>query len=106
MGRRNPLVAFYIRSCIAGFVLAAVFTAALIWLDVAHIGHLVTHVEGGYLAAFLLWFFNGIVFSGAQTSVAVLLMAERRDGGRGGTPLHNRGLTPVRVSGDARVTEV
>jgi hypothetical protein len=85
MGRKNPLVAFYIRSCVLGFVLAAVFTAMLIALDVARIGYLISHVEGGFLAAFLLWFFNGIVFSGAQAAVSVLLMAERdgrdHDGG-------------------------
>jgi hypothetical protein len=87
MSRKNPLVAFYIRSCIMGFVLAAVFTAALIGLNVGRIGYLVTHVDGGYLAAFLLWFFNGIVFSGAQAAVSVLLMAEAEDEGpRGGTP--------------------
>ena len=62
------------------------FTAALVGMDVAHIGHLVTHVDGGYLAAFLLWFFNGIVFSGAQAAVSVLLMAERDDDGGRGTP--------------------
>lgn len=84
MSRRNPLVAFYIRSCVLGFVLAGVFTAALIGMNVGRIGYLVTHVEGGYLAAFLLWFFNGIVFSGAQAAVSVLLMAEGEDEGRGG----------------------
>ena len=84
MLRKNPLIAFYVRSCLAGFALATVFTAALVLLDVARIGYLVTHVEGGTLAAFLLWFFNGLVFAGAQTAVAVLLMAERGDEGRGG----------------------
>jgi hypothetical protein len=87
MSRKNPLVAFYIRSCIMGFVLAAIFTAALIGMNVGRIGYLVSHVDGGYLAAFLLWFFNGIVFSGAQAAVSVLLMAESQDEGpRGGTP--------------------
>lgn len=96
MHRRNPLVAFYIRSCLIGFALAAVFTAILVATDVARLGHLVTHVEGGYLAAFLLWFFNGIVFSGAQTAVSVLLMAEREDRG-GGTPDHAADPVPVRA---------
>ena len=85
MTRKNPLVAFYIRSCLLGFALGAVFTAALIVMDVARLGHLVSHVDGGYLAAFLLWFFNGIVFSGAQAAVSVLLMAEREDEDAGGT---------------------
>lgn len=66
----NTLVAFYIRSCISGFLLAVVFTAALVWLDVGRLNHLLGKVEGGYLGAFLLWFLNGIVFSGAQKPAA------------------------------------
>lgn len=97
MSRRNPLVAFYVRSCLCGFALAAVFTAALIGMNVAKIGYLVTHVDGGYLAAFLLWFFNGIVFSGAQAAVAVLLMAEPRSTGRGGRTEAVQAADPIPV---------
>ncbi len=97
MPRKNPLIFFYARSCAIGFALAAIFTAAVIVMDVARIGHLVSHVDGGYLAAFLLWFFNGIVFSGAQAAVSVLLMAERDDDGGRGTPDSIPVTIPVRA---------
>ncbi|WP_422074941.1 hypothetical protein [Tranquillimonas rosea] len=98
MQTRHPLIAFYIRSCLLGFALAAVFTGGVLWLDVGHLRHLVTNVDGGFLALFLLWAFNGIVFSGAQATVSVLLMAEDTPadrGPRGGTTVP----IPVRVDG-------
>jgi hypothetical protein len=70
------IVRFYIRHVIVGFALAGLFTAGLLWLDVAGLWHLVTHTDAGPLAAFLLFFFNGIVFAGAQTGIALMLMAE------------------------------
>lgn len=98
MRAKYPLIAFYLKCCAVGFSLSAVFTGALIAMDVAGLGHLVLNVSGGFLAAFLLWFFNGLVFSSAQASVAVLLMAERRGrgGGRGKPkPAHIGGRVPV-----------
>ena len=94
MFRDRPLIALYARSVGWGFALATAFTAALLWLDVAHLRHLVMAVDGGTLALFLLWFFNGLVFAGAQTAVAVLLMAEDD-----GTPPHrpNGEAVPVPV---------
>lgn len=83
MRARYPLITFYLKCCIVGFSLSAVFTGTLVALDVAGLGHLVLHVRGGLLAAFLLWFFNGLVFSSAQASVAVLLMTERKGPGGG-----------------------
>ena len=70
------LVRLFIRHHIIGFALAAAFTGGLLALDIAGLRHLVLHVDGGYLAAFLLFFFSGIVFAGAQTGIAVFLMAE------------------------------
>jgi hypothetical protein len=71
------LVRLYVRHTLIGFALAAVFTALLLWLNVANLWHLVTHVSGGWLAAGLLWFFNGIVFSAVQFGIAVMGMAEK-----------------------------
>ena len=70
------LVRFYIRHALIGYLIAAILTVLIIAFDFAGIGHLVRTVEGGWLAAFMLFFFNGIVFSGAQTAYAVLTMAE------------------------------
>lgn len=71
------LIQLFLRNYAIGFVLALIFTAGILALDVAHMRHLVTHVQGGYLAVFLLFFFSGVVFAGAQTGIAVFLMAEK-----------------------------
>ena len=89
---------FYIRHCLIGFGLSALFTAALVWRDVAGIGHLVTHVSGGGLAVLMLWVFNGIVFAPVQFCLALWLRAED-DAGEGprGPGAPATGLAPVRV---------
>lgn len=66
---------FYLRHVLIGYVLSAAFTALLLWQDVAGLWHLVTHVEGGWLAVVMLWLFNGIVFAGAQFGIAVMAQA-------------------------------
>lgn len=66
------VVRVYVASCLIGFVLAAVFSVLLIGFNVGGLRHLVTTVEGGGLAAFLLFFFNGIVFSGVQFGITVM----------------------------------
>lgn len=83
------LIKMYIRHTVIGFVIAAIFVALLIWLNVANLRHLVTHAEGGYLALVMLVIFNGIVFSGVQFGIAVMGMAEpeNKGSGDGGTPL-------------------
>ncbi|MCL4189647.1 MAG: hypothetical protein KJZ85_18760 [Rhodobacteraceae bacterium] len=70
------LVRLYIRHVAIGFLLAVLFTAALLSLDVANLRHLVTHVAGGWLAVVMLVAFNGIVFAGVQFGIAVMGMAE------------------------------
>jgi len=70
------LVRLYIRQVAIGFLLAALFTAALLWLNVANLRHLVTHVAGGWLAVVMLVAFNGIVFAGVQFAIVVMGMAE------------------------------
>ncbi len=73
------LVRLYIRECLLGLAIAIVFSAALVALDIAHLGHLVTHVEGGWLAFALLCFFNGIVFAGVQFGITVMRMGQGQD---------------------------
>ncbi len=73
------LIRLYIRHVLIGFGLAGVLTVALIWFDVAHLRHLVTHTEAGPLAVGLLWLFNGLVFAGVQFGIAVMSMAEPQD---------------------------
>ena len=73
------LVRLYIRHCLIGFAIAAVFVAALIWLNIANLQHLVFNTSGGFLALFLLFFFNGLLFASVQFAIAVMGMAERSD---------------------------
>ena len=95
------LVRLYIRHTLIGFAAAAVFVALLFWFNVANLWHLVTHSPDGVLAAFLLFMFNGIVFSGVQFGIAVMGMAEREDTGpRGNAPAHD--AVPVPVERDRR----
>ena len=73
------LIRFYIRNCLIGFLWAAVFVALLLFYDVAGLWHLISTSDVGVMAGFLLFFFNGIVFAGAQCGVAILLMSEPED---------------------------
>lgn len=73
------LIRLYILQTIIGFVVSAAFVGLLFWFNVANLWHLVTHAPGGWLAAFLLFMFNGIVFSGVQFGISIMRMAESSD---------------------------
>lgn len=97
------LVRLYIRHTLIGFAIAAAFVAMLFWFNVANLWHLVTHSDVGFLAAFLLVMFNGIVFSGVQFGIAIMNMAEPKD--KDDAPrgeLHEHASVPVRIS-DERI---
>jgi hypothetical protein len=97
------LVRLYIRHTIIGFVIAAVFVALLLWFNVVNLWHLVTHTDGGFLAVFLLFMFNGIVFSGVQFGIAVMSMAEKEEKTpRGGLREPVLDAVPVPVRTDER----
>ncbi|QDC10465.1 hypothetical protein FHY55_14980 [Oceanicola sp. D3] len=78
------LITLYIRHVLIGFALAALFVAGLLWLNVGNLWHLVSHTSAGPLAVFMLFMFNGIVFSGVQFGIAIMRMAEP-EGGSGGS---------------------
>lgn len=82
------IVRFYIKHCIIGFTVSAVFIATLLWFNVANLWHLISTSDIGVMALVVFWVLNGIVFAGVQTGVAVMLMAEDdgEDGPKGGTP--------------------
>ena len=71
------LIRLYIRECLLGFALAIIFSCLLVILNVANIGHLVTTVDGGWLAFLMLCVFNGIVFAGVQFGVAVMRLGNQ-----------------------------
>jgi hypothetical protein len=94
------LVKLYIRNVLLGFAIAAAFVAMLLWFNVMNLWSLVSTSESGILAVFILWFMNGIVFAGVQFAWAVMSMAEKKDGPRGGTPVAHQ-FEPVRVRAEA-----
>lgn len=62
----------YIRSAVAGAVLAGCFVAALLALDVAHLRHLVLTDEAGGLAVLMLVAFNTLLFGGVQFAIRIM----------------------------------
>lgn len=73
------LIKLYIRSCLTGFGVAAVFVGLLVYLDIARIGSLVANSDKGLLALVVLWVLNGIVFAGVQFGIAVMGLADKDD---------------------------
>ncbi len=98
----TPLVRLYIRSIAIGLVLAVVFTALLVGLDVVHLRHLVLEVRGGALAVVMLVVFNTIVFSGVQFGIAVMSMAESQKPPKTGRRMPQPIPAPVAVTAPAR----
>ncbi len=73
------LILLYIQQCLLGFAIAALFVAGMLYWNVANLGYLVDRAPGGWLAVFLLWVFNGIVFSGVQFGIAIMRMGRETD---------------------------
>lgn len=73
------LIRLYITHVAVGFAISAVVVAGLLWFNVANLGHLVATSDVGWLAALLLWLFNGIVFAGVQFAIAIMGMADDDD---------------------------
>ena len=99
------LVRLYIKQALYGFVLSAIFVAMLLGFNVANLRHLMFATHGGWIAGFMLFFFNGLVFAGVQFAISIMRMAEPEDKGpkgghRGRTPL--RTLVPIRIRSDDR----
>lgn len=83
------IIRFYITHCVLGFIAAGVFTAALLYFNVANLWHLISTSDIGVMALIVFWVLNGIVFAGVQTGIAIMLLAEDDDdeGPKGGTPV-------------------
>ena len=77
------LVSLYIRNVVFGFALSGIFVAALMYFNVANLWHLVNSSSMGWVAALMLFMFNGIVFAGVQFAIAIMRM-ERGDDPKGG----------------------
>jgi len=90
------LMRLYLRHCAIGFGLSAVFVALILWYDVAGLGGLIAGSDIGYLAVFLLWFFNGTVFGSVQFAIVVMSQADDDDDDD-----HRGPLIPIRVEAGA-----
>jgi len=73
------LIRLYITQVAIGFTISLAFTVLVIVLDIGRLGYLMTHVDGGWLAAFLFFMLNGIVFAGVQFGISVMRMADTGD---------------------------
>lgn len=99
------LVSLYIRNIVFGFLLAIVFVGSLLWMDVAHLWHLVSSSPMGWVAVIMLVVFNGIVFSGVQFAIAVMRMAYPEDGGPRGPRAPVTPAQPVLAPASAARTD-
>lgn len=77
------LIRLYIVSIAIGFALAACFIAMVILLDIASLRHLTGSTSGGWIAIGMLVFFHGILFSGVQFAIRIMLMARSEHPGGG-----------------------
>lgn len=68
------LVSLYIRHCVIGFGLSAVFVGLLFGFNIGNLWHLVSSSPVGWIAAGMLFVANGIVFAGAQFAFVILRM--------------------------------
>lgn len=92
------LVRLYIHSVALGFAISAIFTAGLVWWDVAGIGHLILGSDIGLVAAAMMVVFNGIVFSAVQFAFKIMAMAEDDTGPTRGHGAREPVLVPVAVA--------
>ena len=79
------LISLYIRNVLFGFALSGIFVSALMYFNVANLWHLVNSSSMGWVAAVMLFMFNGIVFAGVQFAIAIMRM-EQDDEPSGGMP--------------------
>lgn len=99
--RLPRLVRLYLRQIALGFGLSAVFVGLLLGFNVANLRSLILNTQGGAIAAFLLFFFNGLVFAGVQFAISIMRMADPEDKGPEGghrAPSATRQPAPVRVA--------
>ncbi len=92
------LIKLYIRSVAIGFGIAAAFVAMLLYFNVMNLRSLIFGSDVGYIALYILWFMNGIVFAGVQFAWAVMSMAGNDRGNGGKRVAVHREPLPVRIA--------
>lgn len=95
------LIKLYIVNVLIGFALSAVFLGLMLTFNLGGLRHLILETPSGWIAAAMIFMGNGIVFAGVQFAIAVMSMAEKDEGPRGG--LRAATLVPVKVEARASV---
>jgi len=95
------LIKLYIQQVAIGFGLSAVFTAILIYFNIGNLQRLVFGSSDGLLGLFLIFFFNGLVFAGAQFAIRIMRMGFEDDDDdyhHGGDGVRHSDMVPIRIS--------
>lgn len=95
------LVRLYIVNAALGFALSAVFLGAILALNVGGLGDLILGSEMGWVAAAMMFVFNGIVFGAVQFGIVIMSMGSDDDRPSGGLRQHGQ-LIPVPVVAQKR----
>ncbi len=81
------LVRLYIKHVLIGFALSGVFVALLLWQNVGNLRHLLLDLDMGWVALFMLFMFNGLVFAGVQFAIVIMRMGQEDEPPAGGKRL-------------------
>ncbi|KZY48191.1 hypothetical protein A3731_07010 [Roseovarius sp. HI0049] len=84
------LIRLYIKNVAIGFGLAGVFVGMLLWFNIANLWHLISTSDKGWIALFVLWISNGVIFAGVQFGIAVMRMKDDDDDDGPGGGLRER----------------
>lgn len=91
------LVRLYVQNVLVGFGLSGVFVFALLYTNVGNLWHLVSTSDMGWIAAAMLFMFNGVVFAGVQFAMTIMRMEKSDDEPKGGTRVPVATNIPVKV---------
>lgn len=96
------LVRIYIQNVLVGFGVSAAFVAALLYMNVGNLWHLISTSDMGWIAVLMLFMFNGIVFAGVQFAFVIMRMEKRDDTPKGGKrePVITGERARVKVAGN------
>ncbi len=70
------LIRLYIVCVATGFGISALFLAAMLWQDVAGLQRLILGSDSGFVAALMLFVFQGVLFGGVQFAITIMSMGQ------------------------------
>lgn len=98
------LVRLFLLSTAIGYGLAGAFVAMVMWFDIAHLGHLIQHVDGGWFAGAIFIVLTGNVFAAVQVGISVMqdVAKDEPPSGPRGPSARQHSAIPVKVGRDHR----